>query len=49
MGYLIIDKTRMLEVLNEFPDDIVLEDFIDRIMIIAKIEKARDKIKKAII
>ena len=33
-----------MEVLNEFPADILLSDFVDRIIIIAKIEKALQQI-----
>jgi len=46
MNALVMDKEKIREMLNEFPENVVIEDFMDRIILAAKIEKARDQIKK---
>lgn len=40
MGALIIDKEKIQELLDNAPDSVVIDDFIDQIIISAKIEKA---------
>jgi predicted transcriptional regulator len=40
MDTLVIEKEKIKAMLKEFPDNVVIEDFIDRIIIRAKIEKA---------
>jgi hypothetical protein len=46
MSGLVIEKEKIKEMLSEFPDNVIIEDFIDRIIITAKIEKALDQVKK---
>jgi predicted transcriptional regulator len=46
MGALIIEKKKIREMLSEFPENVVIEDFIDKIIITAKIEKALDQFEK---
>jgi len=46
MGALVIEKKKIREMLSEFPENVVIEDFIDRIIITAKIEKALDQFEK---
>ena len=43
MDSLTISKERILEILKEFPDSVTIDDFIDRLIITAKIEKAREQ------
>ncbi len=43
MDALVLDKERIMEMLCEFPQNVIIEDFIDRIIITAKIEKALDQ------
>ena len=44
MGALIIEKEKIQEILNNAPDSVFIEDFIDQIIISAKIEKALDQL-----
>jgi hypothetical protein len=44
MGTLIIEKEKIQELLNKSPDCVVIDDFIDQIIITAKIEKALDQL-----
>lgn len=44
MGTLIIGKERIQEILNNAPDNIVIDDFIDQLIVSAKIEKALDQL-----
>ena len=44
MGTLIIEKEKIQEMLNNAPDNIIIDDFIDQIIISAKIEKALDQL-----
>ena len=46
MSALVIDKEKIKEMLSEFPENVVIEDFIDRIILAAKIEKALGQIEK---
>lgn len=46
MSALVIEKEKIKEMLSEFPDNVIIEDFIDRIIITAKIEKALDQVEK---
>jgi hypothetical protein len=46
MNALVIDKEKIKEMLSEFPENVVIEDFIERIIISAKIEKALDQLDK---
>jgi len=46
MSALVIDKEKIMKMLVDFPDHVVIDDFIDRIIIIAKIEKALDQFDK---
>jgi hypothetical protein len=41
MKALTINKESILKILNDFPQEVVLENFIDRVIMIAKIETAR--------
>ncbi len=43
MDALVLDKERIMEMLCEFPQNVIIEDLIDRIIITAKIEKALDQ------
>ena len=40
---LVMEKKKIQELLNNDPDNIFIEDFIDRIIVSAKIEKALDQ------
>ena len=40
-----LDKESILKILNDFPQVVILEDFIDQVILIAKIKKAREQIK----
>jgi len=44
MGALIIEKEKIQELLDSAPDNVVIDDFIDQIIISAKIEKALDQL-----
>ena len=44
MGALIIEKERIQEILNNAADSVFIEDFIDQIIISAKIEKALEQL-----
>ncbi|TSD63957.1 hypothetical protein FFF34_015435 [Inquilinus sp. KBS0705] len=44
MGTLSIGKERIQEMLNKSPENIVIEDFIDQIIITAKVEKALEEL-----
>jgi len=44
MQNLIIEKEKIQEILNNAPENIIIEDFIDQIIISAKIEKALDQL-----
>ena len=44
MEALIIEKEKIQEILNNAPDSVSIEDFIDQIIISAKIEKALDQL-----
>ena len=44
MGALVIEKEKIQKMLNMAPENIVIEDFIDQIIITAKIEKALDQV-----
>jgi len=44
MDTLTINKERVLGILKEFPDSVNINDFINDVTIIAKVEKARDQI-----
>ena len=46
MDTLVIEKEKIKEMLNEFPDSVIIEDFIDRIIIRAKIEQALNQINE---
>jgi predicted transcriptional regulator len=46
MDILVMDKEKIVEMLKEFPQSVILEDFIDRITITAKIEKGLDQFDK---
>jgi len=46
MGALVLDKGKIMEMLIDFPKDVKIDDFIDRIIITAKIEKALDQLDK---
>ena len=46
MENLIIEKGKIRELLDNAPDSIIIEDFIDQIIISAKIEKALDQLDK---
>lgn len=46
MDTLVMDKEKIVEMLDEFPQSVILEDFIDRITITAKIEKGLDQFDK---
>ena len=40
MGTLVINKDRITEVLSKMPNQVVIDDFIEQIIISAKLEKA---------
>lgn len=44
MGTLIIEKEKIQEMLNNAPDHVVIDDFIDQLIVSAKIEKALDQL-----
>jgi len=44
VGTLIIEKEKIQELLDNAPDSIIIDDFIDQIIISAKIEKALDQL-----
>ena len=44
MGALIIEKEKIQELLDNAPDNVIIEDFIDQIIVSAKIEKALDQL-----
>ena len=44
MGALVIEKEKIQELLDSAPDNVVIDDFIDQIIISAKIEKALDQL-----
>jgi guanylate kinase len=44
MGTLVIEKEKIQEMLNKAPDNINIDDFIDEIIITAKIEKALEQL-----
>jgi len=44
MDTLVIDKEKIMEMLVDFPDSVKIEDFIDKIIITAKIDKALDQL-----
>jgi hypothetical protein len=44
MGSLVIDKEKVQELLNSAPDNIIIDDFIDKIIISAKLETALDQL-----
>ena len=44
MENLVIEKVKIRELLDNAPDSIIIEDFIDQIIISAKIEKALDQL-----
>jgi guanylate kinase len=44
MGSLVIEKEKVQELLNSAPDNIIIDDFIDKIIISAKLEKALDQL-----
>ena len=44
MGTLVIEKVKIQEMLNNSPANIIINDFIDQIIITAKIEKALEQL-----
>jgi len=44
MENLVIEKVKIRELLDNAPESIIIEDFIDQIIISAKIEKALDQL-----
>ena len=44
MGSLVIDKEKIQELLDSAPDHVVIDDFIDQLIVSAKIEKALDQL-----
>ncbi len=44
MGNLVIDKEKIQELLDNAPDHVVIDDFIDQLIVSAKIEKALDQL-----
>jgi hypothetical protein len=44
MGSLVIEKEKVQELLNSAPDSIIIDDFIDKIIISAKLEMALDQL-----
>jgi hypothetical protein len=46
MSALVIDREKIREMLSEFPEHVNIEDFIDRVIVAAKIEKALDQLEK---
>lgn len=44
MGTLVIEKEKIQEMLNNAPANINIDDFIDEIIIVAKIEKALEQV-----
>ncbi|MFI5137909.1 MAG: hypothetical protein ACHQIM_08770 [Sphingobacteriales bacterium] len=45
METLTISKKAIQEILDKFPDKIIVQDFIEHVTIIAKIETAREQFK----
>ena len=45
MGALTINKKTIQEILDKFPEEIVVEDFIEQVIIFAKIETAKEQFK----
>ena len=43
MDKLTIEKEKLREILADFPEKVDLEDFINQIIIVGKIEKAREQ------
>jgi len=43
MSELALNKEKIIAVLDDFPTSVLLEDFIDKMIITAKIEKAREQ------
>ena len=43
-GSLVIDKEKIQELLDSAPDHVVIDDFIDQLIVSAKIEKALDQL-----
>lgn len=41
-----IDKERIQELLNSSPESVVIEDFIDKLIINAKLERALDELER---
>ena len=41
-----IKKEQILQTIDQFPDDIPLEDFIERLVVIQKIDKGLEDIKE---
>lgn len=46
MGTLIIEKEKVQEMLNQSPESINIDEFIDQLIITAKIEKALDQLEQ---
>lgn len=44
MGNLVLDKEKIQELLDNAPDHVVIDDFIDQLIVSAKIEKALDQL-----
>ena len=44
MGNLVIDKEKIQELLDSSADHVVIDDFIDQLIVSAKIEKALDQL-----
>ncbi|HEY8783818.1 MAG TPA: hypothetical protein VIM16_19470 [Mucilaginibacter sp.] len=44
MESLVIEREKVQELLNSAPDSIVIDDFIDKIIISAKLERALDQL-----
>ena len=44
MGNLVIVKEKIQELLDNAPDHVVIDDFIDQLIVSAKIEKALDQL-----
>ena len=45
MKALTLSKESILKILNDFPQEVVLEDFIDGLIITAKINMAREQVR----
>ena len=46
METLIIDKEKLQELVKNAPENVVIDDFIDQMIICAKLEKALDQLEK---